>query len=141
MRLAQGGKLAATLGGSMVSAGGRAIRLYRESGRGFAAPLELAPGDSAVWDRRFRVSLERGGTLQGEEVRVTVKALGLAGYTTLKAGGVLLPSVPVRAALGLPSFWIGSTLIAVPQLNVQTSVEPAARACRVEFVGWQGGAD
>jgi tRNA(Ile)-lysidine synthase len=110
-RLQSEGKCMATLGGAMISCGGRFIRVWREAGRLAEAEFELSPGESRTWDNRFivRRMLDASGP-------VRVKPLGAADY--LKIAGRLVRGrrPPARAAHALPSFWRGQDLIAVPSL-------------------------
>ncbi|WP_246317367.1 tRNA lysidine(34) synthetase TilS [Hyphomicrobium methylovorum] len=110
-RLRHESKCTATLGGAMVTAGQRFIRIWREAGRLVDADLPLQPGESKIWDRRFRVT--RFASAAGP---VTVRALGAKDYPkiceTLISGG----RPPARAAHALPAFWAGDRLVAVPSL-------------------------
>lgn len=110
-RLQSEGKCMATLGGAMISSGGRFIRVWREAGRLTQAEFELSPGESRTWDNRFIV-----GCMPDALGRVRIKPLGAADY--LKIAGHLVRGrrPPARAAHALPSFWRGRDLIAVPSL-------------------------
>jgi tRNA(Ile)-lysidine synthase len=105
----------ATLGGTQISVGLSSVRLWRELGRIAAADAGLLAGKRLLWDDRFWVNYE--GDAGGE---VTVKLLGLEGYGTIADVIEDDLRVPVAAALGLPSFWVDATLLAVPQLGVVT---------------------
>jgi tRNA(Ile)-lysidine synthase len=104
-------KSVATLGGAMISSGGRFIRIWREAGRLAQTDMVLAPGESRTWDARFIV--HRTSDASGP---VMVKPLGPENY--LKIADRLVPNrrLPARAAHALPSFWRGDDLIAVPSL-------------------------
>lgn len=91
--------------------GGR-IRVWREAGRAPLPELMLEPGDGGWWDNRFAISV-------GPEApaRVTVRALGTAGWTMLKARVPSLArwrDVPPGAFATLPSIWRGDELLSVP---------------------------
>lgn len=77
-----------------------------------AAPLELSPETSAIWDGRFRVE-------NRTQRRLSLGALGEAGWRELREswpsasnGGAL----PEPARLVLPAFRDGETILAVPHL-------------------------
>lgn len=110
-RLHKDGKSLATLGGVMISSGGRFVRIWREAGRLDEAEIELVPGESRTWDRRFVV--HRMPETSGA---VSVRPLGPAAYSEIAKRLVSGRRPPSRAAHALPSFWIGSDLIAVPSL-------------------------
>jgi tRNA(Ile)-lysidine synthase len=110
-RLKMESKTTATLGGAMISGGGRFVRVWREAGRLEEAEIELSPGESRAWDRRFIV--RRTPEASGP---VRVRPLGADDYA--KVAGHLLRGrrPPARAAHALPSFWLGQELVAVPSL-------------------------
>ena len=66
---------AATLGGCIVTRHADEICVFREPGRAELPQLALAPGDVAVWDRRFRVGLAPAAAAP-----VRVRALGAAQF-------------------------------------------------------------
>lgn len=110
-RLQSEGKCTATLGGAMISSGGRFIRVWREAGRLAQAEFELSPGESRAWDDRFIVS--RAPEARGP---VRIKPLGSADYLKIASRLIRGRRPPARAAHALPSFWRGGNLIAVPSL-------------------------
>lgn len=107
-----------TLGGAVVSAGPRQVRIWREAGRISEGDLQLSPGVPSLWDNRFWVTadLESAGP-------VSVRALGAAGCKLLKGTAGTFDQVPGRAAAALPAFWSGGGLLAVPQLGVKKITE------------------
>ncbi len=112
VRLATATFAGATLGGVLVARRADELCVFREPGRAGLPEITLAPGDFAVWDRRFRLGVapEAGG-------RIVVRALGASGYAQLRRqlkGVAALP--PARAAATLPAFWHESALLAVPPL-------------------------
>jgi tRNA(Ile)-lysidine synthase len=124
-RLAATMKSTHTLGGVVVSAGQRTIRLWREAGRVSTKPLRLAPGTHGLWDGRFIVAASRQC-----ECEVSVSALGETDYRALAESGLDLPSCPARAAYALPAFRAGGLVLAVPQLKFAgTSDEPPVTGC------------
>jgi tRNA(Ile)-lysidine synthase len=143
-RDAQGENVALTLGGCIVRAGTRSIRVYREGDRGDLPQVEVAAGGEALWDRRFHVRIASKKMLNdaGVSTSITVRALGANAYATLRAGLPKQPSVPARAVAALPSFWAGERLIAVPQLDFDATGaagKPGGRGglCSSRFVGWE----
>jgi tRNA(Ile)-lysidine synthase len=110
-RLQSEGKRAATLGGAMISSGGRFIRVWREAGRLTQAEFDLSPGESRTWDDRFIVS--RTPDARGP---VRIKPLGSVDYLKIASRLARGRRPPARATHALPSFWRGGDLIAVPSL-------------------------
>ena len=122
---------AATLGGCIVARDGDEICVFREPGRAELPQLELAPGDVAVWDRRFRVGLAPAAAAP-----VRVRALGAAHFANVRRElGEESGLPPARAAATLPTFWQDGVLLAAPQLNGYISPAPErARHCSAEFL-------
>jgi tRNA(Ile)-lysidine synthase len=115
-----------TLGGCrFVPWRGRVLAL-REVARA-APPLSLAPGMSALWDRRFAATL--APTAPGP---VTIGALGATGAAALGRGVIdssnYLPRLVYPA---LPALWDEAGLLAVPHLSWYRAT--AARLCSLEF--------
>ena len=131
----------ATLGGAMVVRGEDEIHVFREAGRSGLPEIELAPGMSAEWDRRFRVMADRELTAP-----VVVAALGRSGFARLRQQLERAPGSPARsittipacAAATLPAFWQEGTLLAVPALAGEPWFAAAwgnqARLCSSEFL-------
>ena len=105
------GKVVRTLGGAVVSAGPRLLRIFREAGRLDDEPLQLEAGQTAIWDKRFEVALSCHAG-RGLEVR----ALGAEGFATLSRHIDRRRALPARAAYCLPAFWQGDILVGVPPL-------------------------
>lgn len=119
---------AATLGGCRLDWRPRGVlRIWREAGRSGLSTLRIPSGTTALWDRRFRITVARdlGGT-------VDVRALGAAGWRTLKAAHPDLAKLrlPPGAAATLPGCWQEETLLAIPGLPM-----PLSASIRGEFVG------
>lgn len=118
---------AVTLGGATISIGRRYIRLWREAGRIATTPLYLAPGESKIWDQRFRVGhslpdlplpdLPPADVTPPDIKSIAIHALGEEGFGRVVASGVKLPECPAHAAYALPAFWSQDRLMAVPQLG------------------------
>ena len=112
-RMAQPRFEGATFAGAIISRRGGDLRVFREPGRAGLVALELIPGSTAVWDRRFRVWVAAG---IGRPVEV--RALGAQGFAELRQqldDPGRLP--PAQAAATLPTFWCGGELMGVPQLS------------------------
>jgi len=109
-RLGRTGATAMTLGGCLVTPKSATLSIQREVGRGLPV-LDLAPGQSAIWDARFRVSLD---------VRATgpchVRALTSTEGHVLALSPVC--SRGVREVLTVPAFWHDGALVAVPQAQI-----------------------
>ena len=103
-------RMRATLGGAVVSAGTRFVRIWREGGRIGTPNLTLVPGSGALWDQRFWVSVSADAP-----DAVDVRPLGAAGALAIKGEKQALNS-PARAVEALPSFWVADNLLAVPSL-------------------------
>jgi tRNA(Ile)-lysidine synthase len=128
-RMAEPAFSAATIGGTIISRHAAEFRVFREPGRSGLPELRLAPGESAVWDRRFRVAAS--AALKGP---VIVRALGGSGFAALRQqheGLRLL--LPARAGATLPSFWRRGELIAVPAFSI-VSQGLESGLCSAEFL-------
>ncbi len=102
-----------TLARALVTEQGAAVLVEREPGREPLPELTLRPGDSALWDGRFRVRVAptfAGGTVQ-------VRALGEANVRDLRRRGDIAREAPVQAAALVPSFWRDGRLLAAPSLS------------------------
>jgi tRNA(Ile)-lysidine synthase len=134
-------RITLTLGGCIIAADPREIRVFRELDPGAIARIELEPGTSAIWDRRFRVSLASARSLAraGIHPPVTVRALGSNAYATLRRRLVRDGRPPALGASRLPSFWAGEDLIAVPQLSHLGAAGESFghELCKAEFIGWR----
>lgn len=114
-RMQRDGATAATLGGAMISSGPRFVRIWREVGRLDQSEISLEPGETKVWDQRFILHRSAADTSSAKSI-VTVKPLGEKGYATVLPRLAPTRRPPRRAALALPSFWDGDSLIAAPSL-------------------------
>lgn len=110
-----------TLAGCRIERDVAEIRVYREPGRQGLPVSEIAPGQSFVWDNRFRVELHFGAR-QGEctSQPASVRALGADGLALVRLQGDDF-RLPARIAWTLPSLWVGPNLAAVPQLGHQSA--------------------
>lgn len=101
----------ATLGGCRVVPERSRLLFVRELGRARDASLRIEPGQSAVYDNRFTISI-------GEDVPgpVDVRALGVSGWSGLADDGArrALPAVAGRTLIG---FFAGDRLVAAPHAD------------------------
>jgi tRNA(Ile)-lysidine synthase len=132
-RLDQPESPAMTLGGAMVARRAREVIVHREPGRGSLPEIQLAPGEAADWDGRFRVGADRELAAP-----VLVAPLGRAGFAQLHQQLERAPRMPARAAATLPAFWQQGALLAVPALASLPWPDAAssnqARLCRCDFL-------
>jgi tRNA(Ile)-lysidine synthase len=107
---------ATTLGGCALrwSAARGKLQVFREPGRFPLQEVLLSPGQSAVWDNRFVVSLQSHpqSASASDKGQIAVRALGSAAYATLRR--TLKRDIPALAGAALPAFFQSSNLIAVP---------------------------
>ncbi|NOT70246.1 MAG: tRNA lysidine(34) synthetase TilS [Hyphomicrobium sp.] len=104
----------ATLGGAMIRANARSVRIWREAGRLDGRAVALTPGTPIIWDARFRV-----GYTGNADSAITVAPLGRTQYEAIGGDfpGRLRP--PAGAAYGLPAFFARGALLAVPSLGIE----------------------
>jgi len=107
---------ARTLGGCLVSAGRKTVRIFREPSGRDLPEIELGPSGGMIWDRRFEVSLDaeardKAAALKGPLV---IRALGGPAYATLRSH--LDCRHPSRPAASLPAIWSNDRLVGVPDL-------------------------
>lgn len=103
-----------TLGGAIVEATEKIVRVYREPGRVALPELVLSPGTQARWDNRFEMSFRSGA---GMTDGVVAGALGEEAYSGLREDLPAAAKLPARIAATLPAFRHGGRVCAVPQLD------------------------
>lgn len=118
--LADASERRATLGGAVVSAGSSHIRIWRELGRMAREPLTLMPGDTLIWDDRFRIALPPSAPTP-----FLVRPLGPEAYQAIAGMISKRGSLPASAAHGLPAFYAADVLLAVPALGFTQSAMEA----------------
>ncbi len=119
----------ATLGGATISAGLRSVRVWRELGRINTAGLALQAGVKCVWDGRFRVGYDCDADTA--HPAISVRLLGDTGLRAISEDIPASRRTPAPAAQGLPAFWAGDTLLAVPALGVLTDAGKRLPALRL----------
>ena len=115
-------RLKRTLAGVVVEVRRGRLWFYREAGRGGMPEIPLLPGEKAIWDHRFKVTLASGAGAP-----VVVGALGRDGRAVLglsKAAGI-----PAAALETMPAAFAAGRLAAVPALSV-TLPDVGRRPCR-----------
>jgi tRNA(Ile)-lysidine synthase len=122
-------KVAHTLGGCRLQPVGERLGVFRET-RGTGIPtLQLAPGERALWDNRFRVELEASA-----KAPVTVGALGEARWRDLRASAPWLTALPRFAGATLPACLTGGSIV-LPRLGPPSGRDDEATVCfRARFV-------
>jgi tRNA(Ile)-lysidine synthase len=98
-----------TLGGCRLSLRGDGTVLITREAAAIGGDVEIGPGDSALWDGRFRVVLAASAPSSG-----VVRALGREGLS-IAGDSAKLPMVePHLIAMTSPALWTGPSLIAAP---------------------------
>jgi tRNA(Ile)-lysidine synthase len=101
----------ATLGGCLITASPENIRFYREPGRMSKEARILQPGQTAIWDARFTISLARNAGAP-----VAVSPLGEAGWLSVKPEERASFKGRRLAALTTPAVFCGGRLALAPLL-------------------------
>ena len=101
-----------TLGGCRIESAGDDFAVYREMRREGLPEFSLRPGERALWDNRFSVSL--GGEAANP---VMVRALGQGETVDPASLSPELAALPRRARLALPAAFSGETIL-LPELGV-----------------------
>lgn len=125
-RFTQRAPFTVTLGGAVISAGSRYVRLWREHGRIDAMPVALRPGQPVRWDDRFIVAYDGGGA------DMTVRPLGDAAVDVsddVMLGG---KDIPRAAIASLPAFYYNGILAGVPILTSPDGCETRSDGRRMK---------
>lgn len=100
------------------------LLIAREEADAMSAPeLQLSPGGSVVWDRRFVVEI-LSGAAPGP---YTVRALGNGSPRILGKKAEFPPVEPNRIARALPAIWLGDDFRSVPALNAPENFVATSR--------------
>ena len=118
-----------TLAGCRIALKGGQILIWREAGRAGLPELTLHPGQSALWDGRFRVEIaaEAPGP-------VTVRALGEAGWRQITPDRREKPGGMAQIAHACVSFWRDGQVLAAPHIVAASGPAAAFRATLVGTV-------
>jgi|GEM_PF-279315 len=152
-RLAQqlndSGFAGATLGGCQLTLGGQdvlggagvdsGILVHREVGRDGLPEIVLRPGEEVIWDGRFRVRAQAVGKwseeLKTDEAGIIVRGVDELALMELAGSPMQLLSRAGRASLpprslwhGLPAFWHGDQLVAIPSIGLESRNGPGGFA-------------
>jgi tRNA(Ile)-lysidine synthase len=116
-----------TLGGCVISPDRGALVICREPGRLHAAPVTLGPGETVIWDRRFRVTC-------GDLPRpVSIAALGERNLAALPKA--VRQQHPAPALAALPAIYADGQLLGVPVPGFALAEQHAAAAtCLAAFI-------
>jgi tRNA(Ile)-lysidine synthase len=101
-----------TLARAKVTASPGCLLVEREPGREALPVLSLVPGTTAIWDGRFRVTVD---AVRSDPVEV--RALGVEGLREVRLQVEVPAGPPVEALRAVPAFWHGDHLLAVPPLG------------------------
>jgi tRNA(Ile)-lysidine synthase len=121
-----------TLGGCRLEPVAERLGIFREIRRKGLPVLSLQPGQTKLWDNRFKIELGRD-----EPSPVTVRALGDLGFKDLRERSPLAASLPRLAGRALPSCWRGDALLGIPMLSVAPPNERMPVDCHALFVSRQ----
>lgn len=114
---------ARTLGGCRVQKRGSSLIVGREFGRMSGKPIRIKPGETLLWDGRYRITLERGSGRP-----MTVVPLGEAKHRK----GVARPkSLPDFVFKTLPALVKNGKVALVPQIGYRA---PGAEKSRAEVL-------
>lgn len=96
--------------------------------------LILAPGEAALWDRRFSVAAPAAGERE-EEGDLVVARLGDSGWRALPARrrGLAKERMPHAAALSTPALWRAGRLVWAPLLGCGPGPEAGDPGFRAAF--------
>ena len=122
-----------TLAGCIVRAEGTELAIYREPGREGLPELAISPGETALWDRRFEVSLS-----ESEPEAAQIRAFDTTQMHSLDRNFTELRPIPAPALAGIPAFWRHESLIAVPQIGYFCPSGSGAAPCRSRFIMQEG---
>ncbi len=121
-----------TLGGCVIAAEGEKLLICREPGRLRAAPLTLGSGETAIWDRRFRITC---GAIPRP---LCIDALGERNLATLSQA--VRKQHPASALASLPALYADGQLLGVPIPGfARAEQRPGATACTAEFIWRRSG--
>ncbi len=117
--LAQPGSVRTTLGGCVIRACPKDIRVFRELGRTPLPEMTLHTSTPVVWDNRFRISVSFESCGPSDDtIPVSIRALAPAHFAKLRRSLTSKRVLPARAAATLPAIWQGHQLLAVPALGL-----------------------
>ena len=121
-----------TLGGCEVRACDREIRVFRERGRAQLTPIQIDPGQEAIWDHRFHIrhKVGSGPAMTGSMV---VRPLDARSAEVLRRRASPRLTLPFRAAATLPAVWFDDALVSVGGLPPTLFSEAGDAVSKVEM--------
>ncbi|MBY0224824.1 MAG: tRNA lysidine(34) synthetase TilS [Hyphomicrobium sp.] len=121
-----------TLGGCEVRACNREIRIFRERGRAQLTPIQIDPGQEAIWDHRFHIrhKIGSGPPITGPMV---VRPLDATTVEMLRRRAPQRLTLPMRAAATLPAVWLDDALVSVGGLPPSLFSEAGDAVSKVEM--------
>jgi hypothetical protein len=121
-----------TLGGCEVRACDREIRIFRERGRAQLIPIQIAPGQDAIWDNRFQIS-HKVGSGSSSVGSMVVRPLDSRTAEHLRRRLSQRLTLPMRAAATLPAVWFDDALVSVGGLPPSIFSDAGEASSRVEM--------
>ena len=118
-----------TLGGCRLTRRGDGTVLVARETAAIGPDVDLGPGETALWDGRFRVALASAAPHSA-----IVKALGREGLSVAGPDAKLPPVEPHLIAATSPALWTGGHLIAAPFVRYFAS-DAAAFGFSATFLG------
>jgi tRNA(Ile)-lysidine synthase len=122
----------ATLGGCEVRACEREIRVFRERGRARLTPMQIDPGQEAIWDHRFHIR-HKVGSGSASIGSMMVRPLDARSAEILRRRAPRRLTLPARAAATLPAVWFGDALVSVGGLPPALFSEAGDAVSKVEM--------
>jgi tRNA(Ile)-lysidine synthase len=121
-----------TLGGCEVRACDREIRVFRERGRAQLTPMQIDPGQEAIWDHRFHIRHKESSApaITGSMV---VRPLDTRSAELLRRRVSPRLTLPTRAAATLPAVWFNDALVSVGGLPPSLFGEAGDAVSKVEM--------
>ncbi|HYH70006.1 MAG TPA: tRNA lysidine(34) synthetase TilS [Methyloceanibacter sp.] len=115
---------ARTIGGCRLQPSGDQLFIVREVRADSALPIvAVAPGQCAVWDCRFAVTLDPAA-VSG----IAVRALGDAAFLAARRNDPWLAGLPRLAGRTLPALWQGEKLLGLPAFGAHATIALGAKA-------------
>jgi tRNA(Ile)-lysidine synthase len=121
-----------TLGGCEVRACDREIRVFRERGRAQLTPIQIDPGQEAIWDHRFHIQ-HKGGAGPATIGSMVVRPLDARSAELLRRRSSPRLTLPIRAAATLPAVWVNDVLVSVGGLPPSLFGEAGDAVSKVEM--------
>lgn len=118
-----------TLGGCRLQPDADAIAVFRETRAAGLPELRLDPGQSGLWDHRFRIELGLDA-----DCPIVVRALGERPLREARKNLPWLEALPSFAGRTLPSGWRGAELVFVPKPGLEFDRDQRGPRLSARFV-------